>query len=92
MNKIIVLTLLVAGCTGTHPVVDASIADARGSCIPYANVVGNAMTTCDWLSWSCSPDVPSSSALDECRNRVLALEAAGTDTCEAVRTEVEGCH
>lgn len=88
MKKIFLLALL-AGCSEVRIPSDAA-PDAPISCVAYANVIGAALETCDWRSWSCAAP-PSSAQLDACRARVLALEAAGEATCEAVRVETEGC-
>lgn len=84
--------VLVVGCSEVRTLDDAG-ADAGGppSCGPYVNVIGVAAFGCEWQSWSCSADVPSSAELDACRRRVQALEAEGLATCDAVRVEVEGC-
>lgn len=86
------LVVLVVGCSEVRTLDDAG-ADTGGppSCGPYVNVIGVAAFGCEWQSWSCSADVPSSAELDACRRRVQALEAEGLATCDAVRVEVEGC-
>lgn len=86
------LFLLAVGCSEVRTLEDAGAGDAGPpSCAPYANVIGAAVASCEWQSWSCSAPVPSSAVLDACRQRTQALEDEGIATCDAVRVEVEGC-